>query len=281
MAARRAPVAVLGGSFDRLHAGHRALLAAGFAAARRVGIGITTDAFLAAHPKPFADRIQPFEVRRRALRRYLRRTYGEGRWWLVPLDDPWGRSVQPGVDVLVASRETEQGTQAVNRERRRRGLPPVQVKLVDLVLADDGFPISSRRIRSGVIAPNGRRLLPLELRTFGVTPSIRPQVRAAFASVLPGLQVRATPARGRARRRTLRPASVRDRAAGAASEALGRADYAVSLIRAAPGSPRSARTSDWIAVASSQGVRVRPVPRDRPSGLRLAVTAALRDLLRS
>ncbi|MCI4354776.1 MAG: pantetheine-phosphate adenylyltransferase [Thermoplasmata archaeon] len=150
-------VAVLGGSFDHLHAGHKALLAAAFASARRVGVGVTTDAYLKSHPKPRGTQIQSYAVRRRQLRRHLERHYASSRWWIVPLADGWGRSVEPGVDVLVASEETAAAARAVNVERRRRGLPPVRLRLVPLVLAEDGRPISSRRIRAGSIDADGRR----------------------------------------------------------------------------------------------------------------------------
>ena len=153
--------AVLGGTFDRLHAGHVALLGTAFRLGRTVSIGVTTDAFLAAHPKPDGGRIPSYATRRRALRRWLSRRYPVARWKVVPLGDRFGRSVEPGVDVLVVSADTLKGGRAVNAERRRRGRPVTPLAVVPLVLADDLLPVSSRRIRAGTIDRNGRRRSPL------------------------------------------------------------------------------------------------------------------------
>jgi pantetheine-phosphate adenylyltransferase len=148
--------AVLGGTFDHLHAGHRSLLATAFRWASEVGIGITTDEFLRVHPKRFPERIEPYRVRRRRLARFLRGAYGRRRWWLAALDDPWGRSVEPGISLLVVSHATRAAVPAIQAERRRRGLPPIAVRVAPTAVAEDGQPIASSRIRAGEIDPEGR-----------------------------------------------------------------------------------------------------------------------------
>ncbi|MCI4319246.1 MAG: pantetheine-phosphate adenylyltransferase [Thermoplasmata archaeon] len=155
--ARRYRIAVLGGTFDRLHAGHERLLARAFAAADSVGIGVTTDQYLHRHPKPMGGTIRSYRSRRAALTKFLRRKYPGRGFWLAPLNDGWGRSVEPGIDVLLATPDTRRGAHAVNRERRRRGLPPLAIVLVPLVRGADGRPIASRRIRSGEIDARGQR----------------------------------------------------------------------------------------------------------------------------
>ncbi|MFI5415452.1 MAG: pantetheine-phosphate adenylyltransferase [Candidatus Lutacidiplasmatales archaeon] len=181
--------AVLGGTFDRLHAGHRALLAAAFANASRVRIGLTTSAYLSAHPKPFGDLIRSYAARRRALAAYLRRMFPGRPFEVVPLDDRFGGSVDPGVDVLVVSEETLDGARAVNRERRRRHLPPIRLVVIPVVRADDLRPISSRRIRSGEVRPTGRRSRAVVISLVGVPPEARPQVLRAFGRLSPGRAV--------------------------------------------------------------------------------------------
>ena len=61
---RRFRLAVLGGTFDHLHIGHHALLASAFGVGDEVAIGVTTDRFVARHPKPVAGRMQPYAARR-------------------------------------------------------------------------------------------------------------------------------------------------------------------------------------------------------------------------
>jgi len=148
---------VLGGTFDHLHAGHEALLATAFRTGARVAIGLTTPAYLTAHPKPTAEGVQPYPVRRRALARWLAARYPRARWEIRPISDRFGGSIDDGVAALVVSADTLQGGRAVNAERRRRGRGAVPIRVVPLALADDLEPISSRRIRADEIDRNGRR----------------------------------------------------------------------------------------------------------------------------
>jgi len=180
----RRTLAVLGGTFDHFHRGHEALLATAFRVGDSVAIGVTTDRFLASQTKPVADRLEPYANRLRRLRRWLGRRYPGRRWRTVPLEDRFGGSILPGVGVLVVSADTRAGGRAVNRERRRRGLPAVPLVVVPLVLADDLVPISSRRIRAGEIDGAGRRTAPLPVGLAVEDPADRRDaertVRSAF-----------------------------------------------------------------------------------------------------
>jgi cytidyltransferase-like protein len=150
--------AILGGTFDQLHAGHERLLGAAFRLADEVGIGLTTSRYLRKHPKQFDSKILPYALRRRNLDRYVRRTFPSRRFWIAPLNDVWGRSVEPGAGILVVSRETLAGARSVNDERRRRGLPPLEVLAVPVVRAYDHKPLHSTRIRAGEIDVRGHLL---------------------------------------------------------------------------------------------------------------------------
>lgn len=185
--------AVLGGTFDRLHVGHAALLGAAFAAGRQVSIGLTTDAFVGRSGKPAAERLQPYATRRRALVRWLRRHFPRRRYRIVPLEDTFGRSVGPGIGVLVVSAETAAGGRAVNAERRRRGRRPVPIVTVPLVLADDLRPVSSRRIRAGEIDRRGRRVGPISAGIATADPSDRAAAARAVRRAFPRARVHAVP----------------------------------------------------------------------------------------
>ncbi len=177
--------AVLGGTFDHLHVGHSALLDTAFRAGRRVSIGLTTDRYLARSAKPFAERLQPFAVRRSVLHRWLRRHYPRRTWRTVPLEDRFGGSIEDGVDVLVVSEDTLAGGRAVNAERHRLGRRPVPIVTVPVVLADDLGPVSSRRIRSGAIDAVGHRRAPIAVAVRADDPRdlapVRDAVRHAFS----------------------------------------------------------------------------------------------------
>lgn len=150
-------LAVLGGTFDHLHAGHRALLAAAFDRAQEVRIGLTTDRFALSEKKPWRNAVQTYATRRRALRMFLVGRYGHRRWRIVPLSDRWGGSVAEGPDLLILSEETRPAARPINAERHRRGLPSLATYVVRQVRAENGRPIASRRIRAGEIDREGHR----------------------------------------------------------------------------------------------------------------------------
>ncbi|MCI4365568.1 MAG: pantetheine-phosphate adenylyltransferase [Thermoplasmata archaeon] len=255
--------AVLGGTFDRLHLGHAALLDTAFRLGRTVAVGLTTSAYLTAHPKPDGLLIQAYAARHRALAAYLRRHHPGRRWSIVPLNEPFGGSVRPGVDVLVVSADTKRGGRAVNAERRRRGLSPVPVVLVPLVLADDLLPVSSRRIRSGVIDRRGRRIARIRIGLVTSQPSDSPPAERALRSIFPSAVVtRGSTRRPTGGRGTPRP-SDRSYARGTGEELR---------VTVRPG-----RRGGWTVEERSARVRLTPVhvngttPQELSRGLRGAL----------
>ena len=196
---------VLGGTFDHLHVGHEAMLSTAFRTGRRVAIGLTSAAYLAAHPKPRAGRIQNYAARRTTLARWLRARYPERRWTIVPISDAFGGSVEAGVRALVVSADTVDGGRAVNAERRRLGRRPVPIRVVPLVLADDLRPVSSRRVRSGEIDRNGRRISRIRVEVRAGRRSDRAAAEKALGRAFPHVVVSRTSRRGRvARSRSIR-----------------------------------------------------------------------------
>lgn len=247
---RRFRLAVLGGTFDHLHVGHHALLASAFRVGDTVAIGLTTDRFVADRAKPDSQRIQPFALRRAALTRWIRRNFRGRRWRVVPLDNPFGRSVDPEVDALVVSRDTVAGGRAVNRERRRLGHRPIPLIVVPLALADDLEPVSSRRVRSGSIGTDGRRFAPIEVGIAVTDPRDLPAAARAVRRVFPQARVVETP-------------PVRT---GSSSTA----DLSVRVVRRRP--------SGWRATERSSRVRIGPrgISGSGPTDLERGLVALLR-----
>jgi pantetheine-phosphate adenylyltransferase len=199
---------VLGGTFDRLHVGHEALLATAFRLGRSVAIGLTTDGYLARHPKPGGPTVASYRVRRATLRRWLSKRYPARRWTVAPLENPFGRSVEDGVDALVVSADTLPGGRAVNVERRRRGRAPVPIRVVPLVLADDLRPVSSRRIRAGEIDRNGHRRSPIRIALAAGSEGDRGAAVRGLRRAFPRAEVVRVPLAPTDRGRTRLPAKV-------------------------------------------------------------------------
>jgi pantetheine-phosphate adenylyltransferase len=145
----------MGGTFDVLHRGHRKLLKRALLVGRRVLIGVTTDRFARTLHKP--HRFDTYAKRKRDLGRLLVRWGVSSRAKIVPLDDRYGTTVRNSkIQALVVSRRTLGTAREINARRRGRGLKPLAIDPIDLILADDSRPISSTRIRRGRIDREGR-----------------------------------------------------------------------------------------------------------------------------
>jgi cytidyltransferase-like protein len=148
-------VVAMGGTFDVLHRGHRKLLKQAFTVGRKVMIGVTTDEFARTLHKP--HRFDPYPKRKRDLERLLSRWGVLSRAEIVPLYDRFGPAIRsPRIRALVVSRRTLKTAYEINARRRARGLKPIAVDPIDLILAEDKRPISSTRIRRGRIDREGR-----------------------------------------------------------------------------------------------------------------------------
>lgn len=261
---RRRRHAVLGGTFDRFHVGHAALLARAFSVGRNVSIGVTTDRYVRDHPKPDGGSVQPYRVRARTVRRWLAARYPRSRWTTVPLEDRFGRSVEEGVSVLVVSAETLEGGRAVNAERRRRGRRAVPIEVVPLVLADDLQPVSARRIRRGEIDAHGHRRARIRVGALVEESEDGDIVRAAVRQAFPTARlVLRVAGRGRG-------GSAGARAGRLAVRALARGDLGLGLARAPGGR--------WVLVERSPFLALDPFRG--PAGSAAERTRALAGRLR-
>ncbi|MBS7660167.1 phosphopantetheine adenylyltransferase [Candidatus Bathyarchaeota archaeon] len=147
----------VGGTFDEFHKGHRTLLLKAFEVGERVLIGLCTDDFVKKLGKPHV--VAPYEQRLEELKAFLGERGLINRAEIIPLDDVYGVTLSPGcVEALVVSRETEPTAIKINEERRKRGLAPLAIIVVEMVPAENHVPISTTRIRMGEIDREGRLL---------------------------------------------------------------------------------------------------------------------------
>lgn len=143
----------LGGIFDYLHAGHKHLLRTALQLAGSSGsvlIGVTTGGF------PLGKYAHAsFETRVEALQRFLQRQHSSATVSVVPITDPFGPAADIELDAIVVSPETRPTAERLNHQREQNGKPRLRIVEVPFVLAADGRPISSTRIRLGEITPDG------------------------------------------------------------------------------------------------------------------------------
>jgi pantetheine-phosphate adenylyltransferase len=147
----------VGGTFDQLHKGHKALLDEAFVVGDKVAVGITSDSFVAKLGKQ--HRTASFEERKRDVLAYLATQKLVDRVEIVPLDDSFGLTItNQDLDAIVVSQETERIAWAINRKRESVGNKPLEVVVVTMIPAENKVPISSTRIRRGEIDRNGHML---------------------------------------------------------------------------------------------------------------------------
>jgi len=157
-------LAATGGTFDRLHRGHKILLRRAFTLSNRVIIGLTTDPLAKRLHKP--HHIDPYRARRKTLVAFLKRLRALSRAKIVALHDRYGPTVaNANIEAIVVSYDTLRTARQINRMRRRRNLRPLRIVVVDTVPAEDLKPISTTRIRKGVIDREG--YLILDIRKIG------------------------------------------------------------------------------------------------------------------
>ena len=160
----------VGGTFDPIHDGHRALLGKALELGDDgVVVGLTSDE-LAPKTRPKPREVRPFEERRRNLLEELERLDDENGYGqdfsVSKLEDPYGvASEDPDFDALVVSPETEKGGDKINEIREQRGYDPLEIFVVPHVIADDGKPISSTRVVEGEITPDGTVLRDVDADT--------------------------------------------------------------------------------------------------------------------
>jgi pantetheine-phosphate adenylyltransferase len=145
----------LGGTFDPVHDGHRALFDRAFELGD-VTVGLTSDE-LAPKTRNEDRYVRTFEDRRRDLDAELETFADEydREHEIRKLEEPTGIATEPQFDVLIVSPETETGGRRINEIRRERGQDPLDIEVVDHVYAEDGDIISSTRIVSGEIDEHG------------------------------------------------------------------------------------------------------------------------------
>ncbi|XP_054848168.1 bifunctional coenzyme A synthase [Eublepharis macularius] len=126
---------VVGGTFDRLHNGHKILLSVScLLAEKRLLVGVSDKDLL--ESKVLKELILPYEQRMTQLSEFLVDVKPSLQYEIVPLLDRFGPSItDPHLKCIVVSEETLKGGLAVNRKRMENGLAELSVH--EILLARD------------------------------------------------------------------------------------------------------------------------------------------------
>lgn len=143
---------VVGGTFDPIHEGHKALLKKAFELGE-VYIGLTSDEMV----KHKGHEVRPYKERYENLKQFIETTF-KRQAIIREINKPFGNTTSEHYDYIVVSPETYPIALKINQIRREKNLPPIEIIKIDFVLAGDGKPISSTRIREGKIGLRGELL---------------------------------------------------------------------------------------------------------------------------
>lgn len=185
---------ILGGTFDLLHNGHKALINRAFEAGEKVIIGVTSDFFgqknrnfqyhLPANGscrRQVQAGISNFQLRKKELEDYLNENNLLNRSEIIEINDRFGTTLNDSsLQAIAVSPETQPVAWEINQLRLQKKWPELKIILVPWVMANDNKPIHSYRIRAGEIDRKGKlfaleknwgkRYLPDDLREEFKTP---------------------------------------------------------------------------------------------------------------
>lgn len=178
---------VVGGTFDRLHAGHKAFLLHAFSLAEKVYITIMSDRYTKVH-KPHAA---PFAKRKKDMQDFLQQENLLQRGEIVAIDDVYG--ITDGsvtLDAILVTPDTIHGAKLVNTNRIKNNFSELAIEIMPLVSGESGMKISSTDIRSGAIDTKGTILLKNKfLQTVLQLPqSLRRQLQEPFGKIVKDFQ---------------------------------------------------------------------------------------------
>ena len=142
----------LGGTFNIIHEGHMALLKRAFEEGDEIYIGLTSDKMASRSRKV---PLQDYDTRFRNLENTLGQIAGNKKIFIFPLEEPMGRAATGNFDIIVVSQDTVSGAEKINDVRERNGLKTMEIIVIEMVLADDGEPISASRVVKGQIDQKG------------------------------------------------------------------------------------------------------------------------------
>ena len=204
MSANRYKSVAIGGTFDRLHKGHRYFIKQSFSYAQKVIIGLTADEFVKAKISNFKfqisnkNQISNYQTRKKDLIDFLKEEKLFNRSKIVQIGDVYGNAVESAeLEAIAVTCDSLYGARLINRKRKEKGLQELKIIKIRIINAQDHRKISSTRIRLGRIDRLGRILEKLKPYGYKIPENLRSNLKhpqdillknkKSFEKVLPRL----------------------------------------------------------------------------------------------
>ncbi|XP_046373874.2 bifunctional coenzyme A synthase-like [Haliotis rufescens] len=139
---------VLGGTFDRLHVGHKILLSEGcMFANKKLTVGISEGKMN--DKKVVAELMEPLSVRTSAVEDFIKDIKPTIEPDAVTIFDAYGPTVtDPDFQCIILSDETRKGGAMVNTEREKQGMNRLEQVVIDLVADNSHTPDEDDKVSS-------------------------------------------------------------------------------------------------------------------------------------
>lgn len=177
---------VLGGTFDHFHKGHEKLLEYSLSISSKIIVGLTSDGFVGSI-KGANHTFENFETRQNSLKNFLNGV-ASGRFEIVKIDDLFGPTINSdfSAEAIVVTSQTEPGSILINKKRIELGLPELKIEVCKHLLAQDGKPVSSERIRKGELDRDGNLYInPLWLDAdLEMTDELREELKKPLGEII-------------------------------------------------------------------------------------------------
>lgn len=150
----------VGGTFDHLHKGHRLLLEYAVKTAGAHGfvfIGLTTGPLIVSK-----RHVESFQIRKEKIESFLKDKLDSIAIQIEGIETIFGPTLTSDFDAIIISPETRPTAEKINNEREKRGMQKMHIIQIPYVLAKDGKPISSTRIRQKEIDSEGHIIINKE-----------------------------------------------------------------------------------------------------------------------
>lgn len=148
-------IAVIGGTFDHLHYGHRFFLRFALSKSERLLVGLTSDEYAKSH-KLFPQKLESFEERKKHLISFFAKEDALERVTILPIDSSLYPPVweQLPIEAIIVTKNTIEGARKVNTWRKNRGYAPLVI--VTVPFAREGKRVvSSSYIRESIKREQG------------------------------------------------------------------------------------------------------------------------------
>lgn len=178
------------GTFDRLHAGHRSLISLAAQIAPKISIGVSSDDLVKG--KVLADQIESFEIRQAAVSHFLKSLTDHPESLVFHLEDMYGIALTDrSLDSIYVTEESIENARIINYERKKRNMKELTLYEAPLVTGEDNTIISSSRIRTGIIDPDGMSYLtPFDRSaSFSLSDADRGELKTPLGDVIYGSSV--------------------------------------------------------------------------------------------